>query len=79
MYFTTKSHPQGRQIIDMVTGLSVAVYKTGNLASRQAAEATAKATRASLLTTLAGGGHIVNDGRVYSLPELQQAYQASQE
>lgn len=75
-YFTTKSVSNGkRAIIDMVSAEAVAEYTTGNNDSFVAANEVARNYRVELLADLAGAGLIVDDGRQYALPVLQQAYQ----
>ena len=78
MYFTSKTHPEGRQIIDMISGQPVAVYKTGNAESRTEAEEQARTARIELLNNLSSAGLIINDGRVLPLPTLQQAFRQYQ-
>lgn len=75
MYLTTVSAGNGKRAIkNMVTQEIVATYDTGNLASRQQADAAAKADWADMLNDLIGAGLIVA-GREYSLPNLQTVYQ----
>lgn len=78
MYFTSRSHPEGREIVDMISGQTVAVYKTGNLESRTVAEEQAREARIDLLNSLAKANLIINDGRVLPLPTLQQAFRQYQ-
>jgi hypothetical protein len=74
LYFTTKSLPTGgRGIVDMITGEVVAEYQTGG-DSYPAANEAARIYRTELMADLANAGLIVNDGRQYALPVLQQAY-----
>jgi len=75
-FFTTKSLPTGcRGIVDMISGEVVAEYKAGNQDSFFGANEIARVYRAELLTDLGEAGLIINDGRQYSLPVLQKAYQ----
>jgi hypothetical protein len=75
LYFTTKSLPTGgRGIVDMITGEVVAEYTTGGDSFPKANEA-ARIYRVELMADLAGAGLIVDDGRQYALPVLQNAYQ----
>ena len=75
LYFTTKALPNGnRGIVDMISGEVVAEYHTGSGSYPAALEIT-RQHRVDLMADLAGAGLIVDDGRAYSLPTLQQAYQ----
>ncbi|MBA4105666.1 MAG: hypothetical protein C0485_07890 [Pirellula sp.] len=75
LYFTTRSLPTGgRGIVDMITGEVVAEYTTGGDSFPEANEA-ARIYRVELMADLAGAGLIVDDGRQYALPVLQNAYQ----
>lgn len=76
MFLTTVSAGNGKRgIKNMVSGEIVATYDTGNLLSRQTAEAAAKANWGTMINNLVGGGHIVA-AREYPLPTLQKAYAA---
>lgn len=75
-FFTNKALPNGnRAIVDMISGETVAEYKTGNQESFNSAHEVARQQRVDLLADLAGAGLIVDDGRQYALPVLQQAFQ----
>ena len=74
MYVTTVSSGSGqRSIKNSVTGEIVSSYATGNLQSRQNADAAAHADWAEMLNELIGLNLIVA-GREYSLPNLQAAW-----
>lgn len=75
MFQTSVSAGNGKRAIKNTVNGNQFTYVTGNLESRQQAEAAFRADWATMINNLVNAGHIVA-AREYPLPTLQKAYAA---